>query len=427
MKRKAVYTLLTAALTAAAFAGCGNSSKGTAAEAEKKTVTLTYMNHTGEERTINYENDMIAKFEEANPGVKVEVQRMSMDDYTQTIQTKFASGDAPDIFTIEQSNLEKYASNEYLLDFTGTAIVDHYDGNMLQYDGKLYGAPIGANAYVVTYNKAIFEKAGVSIPKTLDEFYDVCETIKSAGYTPLAAGYQDSWVIMADSQAEYVTSIMADDLDALKKCERREIRFSESPDWRGVFERLGKRLEYTQADQFGTDWNTACTMLATGKAAMVVSGDWTSNNVADMGEEVDLGAFVLPVSNDPEKNVLFYPGAGMSYAVSSGTEHQEEALKFVEFMTTKEAGEAYVNAGIGICVMKDVEAPELDNALSDITRLIHEGEAHMLPADTDQNFKDEYRDAFQNVVSSFLLNGGTDVDQVLADLDTEFDRIAGTN
>lgn len=58
--------------------------------------------------------------------------------------------------------------------------------------------------------------------------------------------------------------------------------------------------------------------------------------------------------------------------------------------------------------------------------MINAGNVRMLPADTDQNFKDEYRDAFQNVVSSFLLNGGTDVDQVLADLDTEFDRIAGT-
>lgn len=42
-----------------------------------------YINRNG---TINYENDMIAKFEAENPGIKVEVQRMSMDDYNQTIQ-----------------------------------------------------------------------------------------------------------------------------------------------------------------------------------------------------------------------------------------------------------------------------------------------------------------------------------------------------
>lgn len=424
MKKKTVSFLLATVLTAAMITGCGGSGDKGAKDAEDGKVTLSYMNHTGEEKTIAYEDKLIAEFEEKNPDINVEVQRMSMDDYTQTIQTKIASGDAPDVFMIEQSNLEKYAKNQYLQDLSDTDIVNHYDGNMLSYDGKLYGAPLNVNAYVVTYNKELFEKVGAEIPDTLDEFYKVCEKIKEAGYAPLAAGYQDSWVLMADTQAEYATSIMADDLDALKKCERREVKFADSKEWREVFERIGKRLQYTQEDQFGTDWNTACTMLANGEAAMVVSGDWTSNNVADMGETVELGAFVLPVSNNAEDSILAYPGAGQSYAVSADSENQEAAVKFVDFMTTKESGEAYVNEGIGICVIKDVVAPETETALSDIITLINEGKSKALPADTDFNFSEEYRDAFQNVVSDFLLNGGKDVDQVLKDMDTEFDRIA---
>lgn len=424
MKKKTVGFLLVTVLTAAMITGCGGSGDKEVKDAEDGKVTLSYMNHTGEEKTIAYEDKLIAEFEEKNPDINVEVQRMSMDDYTQTIQTKIASGDAPDVFMIEQSNLEKYAKNDYLQDLSDTDIVNHYDGNMLSYDGKLYGAPLSVNAYVVTYNKELFEKVGAEIPDTLDEFYKVCEKIKEAGYTPLAAGYQDSWVLMADTQAEYATSIMADDLDALKKCERREVKFADSKEWREVFERIGKRLQYTQEDQFGTDWNTACTMLANGEAAMVVSGDWTSNNVADMGETVELGAFVLPVSNNAEDSILAYPGAGQSYAVSADSENQEAAVKFVDFMTTKESGEAYVNEGIGICVIKDVVAPETETALSDIITLINEGKSKALPADTDFNFSEEYRDAFQNVVSDFLLNGGKDVDQVLKDMDTEFDRIA---
>lgn len=424
MKKKTVSFLLVTVLTAAMIIGCGGSGDKEVKDAEDGKVTLSYMNHTGEEKTIAYEDKLIAEFEEKNPDINVEVQRMSMDDYTQTIQTKIASGDAPDVFMIEQSNLEKYAKNDYLQDLSDTDIVNHYDGNMLSYDGKLYGAPLSVNAYVVTYNKELFEKVGVEIPDALDEFYAVCEKIKEAGYTPLAAGYQDSWVLMADTQAEYATSIMADDLDALKKCERREVKFADSKEWREVFERIGKRLQYTQDDQFGTDWNTACTMLANGEAAMVVSGDWTSNNVADMGETVELGAFVLPVSNNAEDSILAYPGAGQSYAVSADSENQEAAVKFVDFMTTKESGEEYVNEGIGICVIKDVVAPETETALSDIITLINEGKSKALPADTDFNFSEEYRDAFQNVVSDFLLNGGKDVDQVLKDMDTEFDRIA---
>lgn len=411
-----------AAMTAVMAAGCG--SGGSDSESEDGKTTLAFMNHTGEERTIAYEDELIAAFEEENPDIKIEVQRMSMDDYTQTIQTKIASDDAPDVFVIEQSNLEKYAKNGYLMDLSDTAIVDHYDGNMLAYDGKMYGAPLGVNAYVVTYNKNIFKEAGVEIPATLDEFYAVCDKIKQAGYTPLAAGYQDSWVLMADTQAEYATSIMKDDLDALKKCESREVKFADSAEWKGVFERFGERLKYAQDDPFGTDWNTACTMLANAEAAMVVSGDWTANNVADMGESVELGAFVLPVSGNAEDTVVVYPGAGQSYAVSADSEKQDAAEKFVEFMTTKDAGDKYVQQGIGICVIKDVEATGTDAALADIVNMISEGKAAALPADTDFNFTEEYRDAFQNVVSDFVINGGKDVDGVLKSLDEEFDRIA---
>lgn len=423
MKRKIVSALMVMALTAIMATGCDSGDADS--ESENGKTTLSFMNHTGEERTIAYEDELIAAFEEENPDIKIEVQRMSMDDYTQTIQTKIASDDAPDVFVIEQSNLEKYAKNGYLMDLSETSIVEHYDGNMLAYDGKMYGAPLGVNAYVVTYNKKIFEEAKAEIPETLDEFYDVCEKIEAAGYTPLAAGYQDSWVLMADTQAEYATSIMKDDLDALKKCERREVKFSDSKEWREVFERFGERLKYTQNDPFGTDWNTACTMLANAEAAMVVSGDWTANNVADMGESVELGAFVLPISNNAEDTVVVYPGAGQSYAISADSKKQEAATKFVEFLTTTDAGDKYVEQGIGICVIKGVEASGTDAALADIVNMISEGKAEALPADTDFNFTEEYRDAYQNAVSTFVIDGGKDVDGVLEELDSEFDRIAG--
>ena len=76
-------------------------------------------------------------------------------------------------------------------------------------------------------------------------------------------------------------------------------------------------------------------------------------------------------------------------------------------------------------MIKDVEAPEGAATLGDVVNMISSGKAKALSAEADFNFKEEYRAAFQNVVSQFVLDGGTDVDKVLADLDSEFDRIAG--
>ncbi len=425
MKMKYLKLMAVTGLAAALIAGCGSSGDSNGSSSEGGKTTITFMNHTGEDKTKAYEDELIAEFEEANQDIKVEVQRMSMDDYTQTIQTKIASGDAPDVFYIEQSNLDKYAGSDYLLDLTDTSIAEHYDGNMLAYEGKSYGAPLGVNTYIITYNKNVFKDLNIDVPQTTTEFYDACETIKGAGLVPLVAGYQDTWVLMADTQAEYVNDIMLRDTDALKKLESREVKFSESEDWKAIFERFAKRMQYTQGDQFGTDWNTACTMLANGEAAMIVSGDWTANNVADMGEDVELGAFVLPVSDNADEVKMAVPGAGQSYAISAESENQEAAIKFVDFMTSKEAGEKYVAESIGVCVIKDVETPDVESALADIVTYMNEGKSEFLSADFDANFTEEYRDAFQNVVSSFILDGAEDVDKLLQDLDTEFDRIHG--
>lgn len=52
-------------------------------------------------------------------------------------------------------------------------------------DGKLVAIPYQPYASGIFYNKAIFDKAGVTEPATWAEFLDVCKKIKDAGYTPL--------------------------------------------------------------------------------------------------------------------------------------------------------------------------------------------------------------------------------------------------
>ncbi len=406
--------------------GCSDTSdEGAAQGVEDKEITLSFMNHTGEDKTVKYENQLIEEFEEKHPNVKIEVQRMSMDDYNQSIQTKMASGDSPDIFAIEPTNLEKYVQNEYLMDLTDTAVADNYEaGSMLSYEGKLYAAPQAINVYVAHYNKEIFAAAGVEIPTTLEEFYNACERLQTAGYTPLASGYQEAWVVMADSQAEYIPGVLAKDPEAIGKLQDRSQTFTASPEWRGVFERLGKRLSYAQPDPFGTDWSSACTLLATGEAAMIVNGDWTANNLDGMGDGIELGAFLLPVSDNESENVLSYSTLNGGYSISATCEYQDIAIEFLQHFTSQEAGSEFVKQGIGISIVKDVAAPEGENTLVDITNIMN-SEKNTSIGNNPINFDDEFRDAFQNIASEFLLDGGTDVDKALADLDSEFDRIAG--
>ena len=61
-------------------------------------VTLQFWHiHTNETRKVPIEN-AVARFEEANPGVKVEITVLENDPYKTKLRTVMGSGDAPDVF-----------------------------------------------------------------------------------------------------------------------------------------------------------------------------------------------------------------------------------------------------------------------------------------------------------------------------------------
>ena len=59
-------------------------------------------------------------------------------------------------------------------------------------DGKAYAVPYSIIYNTVIYNKNVFAEYNLEVPKTFDEFLDVCQTLKDNGITPIALK-NDSW------------------------------------------------------------------------------------------------------------------------------------------------------------------------------------------------------------------------------------------
>lgn len=429
-----VWKVLAAAVMAGTMVltGCGGSASsdpagGNVSKEESKQVTLTFMDHTSEEAKIQWEDSVISNFEKTHPGVTIEVQRMSYDDYIQTLQTKFASGDAPDIYALENTYIPKYIENGYVAPLDGTeAIKAFQDGalDMLTVDGSTYAIPYAASVMSITYNKDVFETCGITeLPKTQEEFYQVCEKLKAGGVDPIGAGYSDIWCLMADLQADYISSILLNNKNAIVDVQDRTVKFADSQEWRGVLERIKERLKYANSDPFGTDWDTVCTRMANGEIGMVLNGNWTPNNVLDKNEKANLGAFALPTTSDAGKTVFAVQSPTEGLALNAESGNLDLGKEFLDYYTSKTSSEAFVKTNNEICVIKGVDTSNAKGALADIMAAISDGGAVSLGA-VDHNFTNEYRDAVQTVVSSYLLNNES-VDTALAELDKEFDRIAG--
>ncbi len=440
MKKK-LGILITVSMVVGLLTGCGvsttsedpASAAGDTAQVtevtneEGKQTTMTFMDHTSEEAKVAWEDSVIGAFEEAHPGVKIEVQRMGYDDYIQTLQTKFASGDAPDIYALENTYMEKYIDNGYVASLDGTDLASRFDDgalDMLSVDGKLYAIPNTAQVMDVTYNKDVFEQCGIKeIPTTLDEFYAVCKMIQDAGIVPIGAAYSETWCLMADLQADYIANVLTNDSNAIIDVQNRDKTFAGNEAWAGVLQRIQDRLVYTNADPFGLDWNNACTMMANGEVAMILNGNWTPNNVLAMNENANLGSFPLPTTNNAEdtKFVVQSPTEGL--ALNAESTNLDLAKEFLAFYTSEDAVNSFVSTNNEICIVKGADTSKAQGALKDVMDQIDAGNVINLGA-VDHNFTNEYRDAIQTVVSESLLNGMT-VEDTLAELDVEFDRIAG--
>ena len=163
---------------------CGEkkeSSKGAGAEKE---ITLRFSWWGGDARhkaTL----DVIKLYEEKNPGVKIKAEYSGWDGHFEKISTQITGNTAPDIMQIDYNwlyNFSKngdgfYDINTLKDDFN----LDNYDEQALSYtiiNGKLNAIPVGMNGRAFFFNKSLYDKAGVEIPKTFDELLATDKIIK---------------------------------------------------------------------------------------------------------------------------------------------------------------------------------------------------------------------------------------------------------
>ena len=191
MKKTRLLTLSVCAALASTLAltacGGGSGEEG----GEKK---LTFMFRGGADEKKAYEA-AIAKFTE-DTGVKVEMIVTDVDQYATKLQAAVAGNKVPDVFYIEQANLQSYVNSGVLKDITADVEASGVDLDNLwkygvdsyRYDGKvqgqgaLYGLPKDVGPFSFGYNKTMFEAAGIPLPSvdepyTLDEFVDVAKKL----------------------------------------------------------------------------------------------------------------------------------------------------------------------------------------------------------------------------------------------------------
>ena len=135
------------------------------------------------------------RFNEYYPDI--ELSYTYLDNYNGTIEVALSGAEAPDIFftypwMLEREDLKPVVdAAEDLSDPTLGINLSCIQEKLLYRDagGRIPILPVFCTTYGMLVNEAIFEKEGLSIPKTYDELLSVCEALKRAGYSSPMMGY----------------------------------------------------------------------------------------------------------------------------------------------------------------------------------------------------------------------------------------------
>ncbi|MEW9511364.1 ABC transporter substrate-binding protein [Streptomyces bacillaris] len=180
------FTVLTAVVAAlgmtATLSGCGEDS-GTG-DVTLKLVAADY-GTSAANSSEKYWSGLVAGFEKANPGIKVEVNVLSWKDVDRKVAEMVKEGKAPDIAQIgayaDFAKADKLYSVDQMVSIRTQANFLPSLTDAGKVDGTLYGLPFVASTRLLFYNEKLFDQAGLKAPKTWDDIQSGAAALKAQG------------------------------------------------------------------------------------------------------------------------------------------------------------------------------------------------------------------------------------------------------
>jgi len=354
-----VLGVAVAAAAATVLAACSSGgSSSTSSNSTSSKVTLSWWNNANTQSLLGVFTNVIKQFEAAHPNITIHNVPMQNELFKTKVTPALRGNSPPDIFQQWGSGQQAtQVQSGKLADISSD--VSPWIGSLgtpateWQTNGKLYGVPYDLHVVGFWYRKDLFQRAGItSPPTTIAKLESDDATLRAHGITPITVGSKDGW---PDAfWWEYF---------AVRECSQSTITQAMS----GVslsapcFTKASADLDaFMKTNPFQTGFlatpaqsvpNSSVALLANGKAAMELQGDWDPGAGAGLTSDKNLfaklGWFPFPSvpggAGDP-KAVL---GGGDGYSCTTGAS-EPACAEFLQFLTTPAVQKQIIGAGVGL-------------------------------------------------------------------------------
>lgn len=294
--------------------------------AEKKTELKVWESSGTEQSYIQY---AIKEFRKINPKVRIRYEPVESTDARNKIELDGPAGVGADVFVAPHDHIGALVAGNHILPVDDA---DEYMEDFLPlakkaaaFDGTVYGYPLGAETYVLFYNKDILQKP-----------FSTWEEIIS---------YAQKWNVQVENKFAlvwavtdpYYSYMFLDSFGAPlfgpngDNPKLHNLNSPEAIEGMKYFQKLRNLVLKIPAADASRDF--CHSSFRTGTAPMVITGSWKINEFKNAG--MNFGISTLPEFPGKKQPATSFSGVRLAF-VSSYSEHPEEAKEFAKFITSKE-------------------------------------------------------------------------------------------
>jgi multiple sugar transport system substrate-binding protein len=344
LKKSALRTITavaTAALLAVGLGACSAQQSGTSTKADTL-VLWDYQQNPAPKEYLKRLTDFTKK-----TGIKIQRVSINYDDFLTKVQQAAAAHTLPDILMVDNPWNSALADQGVLADLTDKVKSwgqwdQYYAGPAASatWQGKIYGVPNESNDLVMYYDKTLFDKNTMAAPTTWDELRSDAKKLT----TSTRYGFSTSMTKSENSVFVFESLLWQAGADLNTLNSPKAIQ---AMDYLKSLQTDGSLSK----DAVTRDLRAGVTQLANGKSAIAFGGTWDAPWLTQNMKDT-LGVAKLPAGPAGEASNL----GGENWAVSSTSQHQDDAWKLITFAVGTKQSLAYLKESGQLPARKDIAA-----------------------------------------------------------------------
>jgi raffinose/stachyose/melibiose transport system substrate-binding protein len=357
----------------------GNGAGSTSSASAGTKITLSWWHNGNTQPLMGVWAQVAAAYHAAHPNVTFSINPLQSEQFKTKMPLALKSNNPPDIFqqwgggqeatqltSGKLTNLGPYVTN-WISDL-GPAAAGW------QVNGQQYGVPYDQHVVGFWYRKDLFARAGISAPPTtLAELESDDAKLKAKGIAPISVGSKDQWPDAFwweyFAVRECSTSVLQ---QAIKSVNMTAPCFTKATSDLTAFMKTNPFQNAFNGTPAQTGAGSSAGLLANGKAAMELQGDWQTSVVPALTSSKNiisqLGWFPFPSvpggQGDP-KTVL---GGGDGFSCTTSAP-EPACADFLQYVDSTAVQEKLVTQGnIGLPANRTAESVVTDPALQAVAQ-----------------------------------------------------------